>query len=136
MIAEAPTPETKTEKKCECTCKSYPFLLLASTTVAAVFCFMYVTKPTTPTALQPPTPTIQTPPVKVDPATTSPAPETKLLPDTSKLPGDETAPEADIPDPTLHNILTDSPANEPPRELNPPAINEEKSLSEPNPAKP
>ena len=82
--------ETNVAEKPACACKAYPFLLLASTTVAAVFCFMYVTKPTNPPAIQAPVTAIVSATPKSESAIKAAPPEAKLLPDTSKLPGDET----------------------------------------------
>jgi hypothetical protein len=96
--------ETNVAEKPACACKSYPFLLLASTTVAAVFCFMYVTKPTNPPAIQAPVPAIVSAPPKSEPAIKATPPEAKLLPDPSKLPGDQQAPAAETPNNELNQI--------------------------------
>ncbi|MFN6016185.1 MAG: hypothetical protein ACK49N_01310 [Verrucomicrobiota bacterium] len=95
MNNDIPSTETNAAEKPACACKAYPFLLIASTTIAAVFCFMYVTKPTGPPAIQAPVPAIISAPPKSEPATKAAPPEAKLLPDTSKLPGNEATPAAE-----------------------------------------
>jgi len=104
MNNEPLSAETNAAEKPACSCKAYPFLLLASTTIAAVFCFMYVTKPTSPPAIQAPVPAIISAPPKSEPATKAAPPEAKLLPDTSKLPGDEETPAAETPNNELNQI--------------------------------
>jgi hypothetical protein len=104
MNNDLPSAENNAEEKPACACKTYPFLLLASTTVAAVFCFMYVTKPTNPPAIQAPVPAIVSTTPKSEPAIKATPPETKLLPDTSKLPGDEEAPVTETPNKELNEI--------------------------------
>lgn len=70
---------------------AYPWLLLVSTTMAAVFCFMYITKPINTLAptltVRPTSETLQAPP----PVQEDPAKPTSLLPDPERLPGDKTA---------------------------------------------
>ena len=78
--------------------------MLASTTIAAVFCFMYVTKPTNPPAIQAPVPAIVSAPPKSEPTIKAAPPEAKLLPDPSKLPGDEEAPVTENPNKELNQI--------------------------------
>jgi hypothetical protein len=104
MNNDIPSAETNVAEKPTCACKSYPFLLLASTTIAAVFCFMYVTKPTSPPAIQAPVPAIISAPPKSEPTIKATPPEAKLLPDTSKLPGDEESPAAETPKNELNEI--------------------------------
>lgn len=72
---------------------AYPWLLLVSTSMAAVFCFMYITKPTNSLA-----PTLTVRPTS-EPPVPAPAPvkedkskPTSLLPDPERLPGDKTGP--------------------------------------------
>jgi hypothetical protein len=110
MNNDIPSAETNAAEKPACAYKSYPFLLLASTTVAAVFCFMYVTKPTSPPAIQALVPAIVSAPPKSEPTIKATPPEAKLLPDTSKLPGDEESPVTETPN---------KEPNEIPSELNP-----------------
>jgi hypothetical protein len=104
MNNDTPSAETNVEEKPPCSCKAYPFLLLASTTIAAVFCFMYVTKPTNPPAIQAPVHAIVSAPQKIEPAIKTAPPEAKLLPDPSKLPGDEEAPATEAPNKELNEI--------------------------------
>jgi hypothetical protein len=113
MKNDPTSAETNVAEKPTCSCKAYPFLLMASTTIAAVFCFMYVTKPTNPPAIQAPVPTIASAPPKSEPTIKTAPSEAKLLPDPSKLPGDEEAPATETP-------------NKEPNEI----------PSEPNPAQP
>lgn len=65
--------------------RAYPWLLAASTAVAALFCLMYITKP----VIMPATPAIQPSIAKPVPATsgTKPAP-TSLMPSQNRLPGE------------------------------------------------
>ena len=70
---------------------AYPWLLLVSTSMAAVFCFMYITKPTNTLA-----PTLTVRPTS-EPPEQAPVKEdmskpTSLLPDPERLPGDTTGP--------------------------------------------
>ena len=72
--------------------RAYPLLLLASTAIAAAFCYLYITKPLisidqTPIAISP------TSPAKplIIPETTTP-PAASLLPNSERLPGDTPAP--------------------------------------------
>lgn len=104
MNNDTPSDEKNVEEKPACSCKAYPFLLLASTTIAAVFCFMYVTKPTNPPAIQAPVHAIVSTPPKIEPAIKTAPPEAKLLPDLSKLPGDEEAPATETPNKELNEI--------------------------------
>ena len=113
MNNDPTSAETNIAEKPTCSCKAYPFLLMASTTIAAVFCFMYVTKPTNSPVIQAPVPTIVSGPPKSEPTIKTAPPEAKLLPDLSKLPGDEEAPATETP-------------NKEPNEI----------PSEPNPAQP
>jgi len=83
------TPSPNDQAKSACLCKTYPLLLLASTTIAAIFCFMYVTKPTNPIAIETPVHSIKSPSAPLNPPAEKPQPEAKLLPDAHKLPGDE-----------------------------------------------
>lgn len=85
------TPSPNKQAKSACMCKTYPLLLLASTTIAAIFCFMYVTKPTNPAAIESPVPPIKSPTATRNPPAEKPEPEAKLMPDANKLPGDEPA---------------------------------------------
>jgi hypothetical protein len=96
MSEDTTSAETHAENRPACSCKAYPFLLIASTTIAAVFCFMYVTKPTNPPAVQAPVAVSASNPQKIEPVEKPASPEAKLLPDTSKLPGDEAAPVTQI----------------------------------------
>ena len=68
--------------------RTYPFLLLASTAMAAVFCFMYITKPVVPLAptlvLNPGPLAAKQPPT---PEKTAPS-ATNMLPPADHLPGD------------------------------------------------
>lgn len=104
MNNDTPSAETKAAEKPACSCKAYPFLLLASTTIAAVFCFMYVTKPTSPPAIQAPVPAIISALPKSESAIKAAPPEAKLLPDPSKLPGDEEASATETPNKELNQI--------------------------------
>lgn len=94
MNSDTPSTESSGECKSACGCKAYPFLLFASTTIAAVFCFMYVTKPTNPVAspASAASVVITPPPQESEPVVHTTPPEAKLLPDPSKLPGDSDAP--------------------------------------------
>lgn len=71
---------------------AYPWLLLVSTTMAAVFCFMYITKPMNALA-----PTLAVKPVanptqSTDPTETTGSKPPGLLPDSQRLPGDAGTP--------------------------------------------
>lgn len=83
------TPSPNDQAKSACMCKTYPLLLLASTTIAAVFCFMYVTKPTNQATVEAPVPSIKSSSAPLNHPAEKPQPEAKLLPDANKLPGDE-----------------------------------------------
>ena len=113
MNNDPTSPETNVAEKPACSCKAYPFLLMASTTVAAVFCFMYVTKPTNPPAIQAPVPTTVSAPPKSEPTIKTAQPEAKLLPDPSKLPGDEEAPATETPNNELNEIPSEPNPTEP-----------------------
>jgi hypothetical protein len=65
---------------------------------------MYVTKPTNPPAIQAPVPAIVSAPPKSEPAIKATPPEAKLLPDPSKLPGDEESPVTENPNNELNQI--------------------------------
>lgn len=99
-----PTPGSfSTANRCTGSCqiqRVYPWLLFASTAVAATFCLAYITKPV---ILADPTPTDAPTHKEVAANVPSPAlvPE-KLLPDPSSLPGDNQHP------------LTGSPGDRPP----------------------
>ena len=81
-----PNPSTRT----------YPWLLLLSTAVAALFCFMYITKPEFPQAVPLASPLPPTAAKPLIPPTAQPdgipalpsPPVASLLPDAARLPGD------------------------------------------------
>lgn len=70
---------------------AYPWLLLVSTTMAAVFCFMYITKPMNSLA---PSLTVRpsTDPEQASPPADEETQATGLLPDPERLPGDKAVP--------------------------------------------
>jgi hypothetical protein len=109
---------------CQTPTRAYPWLLFASTAIAAVFCFMYISKPmltiapaANPIAASPrPLTTSATSTAAADqPALTKPAnpapPHTSMLPNTERLPGDAHAPLASKtpPPPTPHKTSPGAP---------------------------
>lgn len=81
--------------------RAYPWMLIASTGLAAVFCVLYLTKPVivtggsataAPAAASPVVSLPQTTPAAVIPKT-----ESRVLPDAKSLPGDSARPEATDP---------------------------------------
>ena len=67
----------------------YPWLLFASTAVAALFCLMYITKPVI-LASQSPIPTYTPPPATTAPKTTAAPVNVALMPANDQLPGEKT----------------------------------------------
>jgi hypothetical protein len=67
----------------------YPWLLFASTAVAALFCLMYITKPVI-LASQSPIPTYTPPPATAAPKTTAAPVNVALMPANDQLPGEKT----------------------------------------------
>jgi hypothetical protein len=87
--------------------RAYPWMLFASTAVAATFCLAYITKPV---ILANPSPTDS--PALKDVAANVPAPAAlpeKLLPDPTRLPGDAKAPEpaSALDNPPAASLTTD-----------------------------
>lgn len=71
----------------------YPWLLFASTAVAALFCLMYITKPVI-LASQSPIPTYTPPPAAATPKTTAAPVNVALMPANDQLPGEKTTKDA------------------------------------------
>ena len=94
--------------------RAYPWLLLASTSVSAIFCFMYITKPVFPV-----TPSLTIKPVAAQPRLTPDQPATQpatqpalsLLPSARQLPGDTQAPRPAANPPQRDNPHRDLPAS-------------------------
>lgn len=89
QVADTYTPRRSTDYAKPT--RAYPFLLLASTTMAAVFCFMYITKPViphVPTLVINPGASMPSPPITPVAKSTPPA-MPSMLPRTDRLPGDD-----------------------------------------------
>lgn len=91
-LPSAPPVPHSTVDRSALTCSTqrvYPWLLFASTAIAGVFCFMYITKPFIQ-ASQTATPIFVTP-APVSKSITPPA-KSSLMPDKNRLPGDKSTP--------------------------------------------
>ncbi|MEI6673674.1 MAG: hypothetical protein WCO57_00695 [Verrucomicrobiota bacterium] len=88
--------------------RAYPWLLLASTAVSAVFCFMYITKPviilSPPLALEPVAATPQPLIAPEKPAVPAVAAVASLLPNAQQLPGDNHPPQPATQPPPRANL--------------------------------
>lgn len=88
----SPSPYSKTNRRAAPSAvqTAYPWLLFASTAVAATFCLAYITKPVIIAG-----PSLSSPSPGLKEVASSGAAQTKILPDPNRLPGDGGRPSAE-----------------------------------------
>lgn len=75
----------------------YPWLLIISTTIAALFCLLYITKPIFPAFSAPLRVSVAAPPAPVIAASSSTPVQAHGMPNADRLPGDQQVPHASVP---------------------------------------
>ncbi len=114
ILKHAPGPYSKSNRRAA-TCPTqriYPWLLITSTAVAAMFCLMYITKPV---ILAAPNPSPMVPHAEKTDLTKviTPAPHNDLIPNGNQLPGEMTSIVANkqTPSQSLHQTRESPPVN-------------------------
>ena len=109
VLAPTPGPYSTTNRRAS-TCpvqRAYPWMLFASTAIAALFCLMYITKPVIVAAPSASPESAAKAALTVTPKAT---PQTGLMPSDDRLPGERSTAAASLKSPARHRALPGPPS--------------------------